>query len=715
MSGLSLAEMRRIGTQRNQEAQTRSTKSGGFLKSIRRPKQPMGAPAQATQATVERTRATAEETTASAVLVDRAEVVPLPQPDPPAEVEAPAVSPTVTAVQPTVDISADDAAKLLPSSLLRHTLVGGLAAGIAGVAGTGSLVGLSAGLVLGGLGGRLIGQNAQSLSVASVKHVQLGPKAMPRMREEMLEIASKLGQEKARLTLSITDNAAVHIASISGGKGMIKASIGIGLLRLMSQSQIVALFAQNFTAARYDEQTGGLDISFDTASKLTTLANNLEKRPALVQLNRPANLYAASASAHQWYQTEALHRAKESDKLATISIARESLADALLTNALIAVTLLEAMKSGQSFDQWLAGVSQRWSSQTRDSALRYLSQHQMPDVQAHNAGIPIDVFNRISALGANCPIPSLPAPQAAWGELEPKVQKAVQKRLLGKGSVLATQGGPLTPPPLAPSDQEYVNEPASVEQSSAAPTVGKSRKGGLLSSILKPRSTKAHSAEGVLQAHAPLYEADELFKEDTVTGIEAYKTLFDANPRWALARLRLGEALVESGYAEGVEHLMASAETLPSALPTILETLSGSLAMVSPLEEEPLRLAIEKLQPLSIGIAQERAGIDLDRLQPPAMDEADQLTLMNLFDNAAGLAEAWVFSLPVASMPNVPHHAILGLAPQLDEESMEKLSTYLVEHAAVHGTVVVHLETDRPTGALEDVFASQSSVWVAPR
>jgi hypothetical protein len=212
-----------------------------------------------------------------------------------------------------------------------------------------------------------------------------------------------------------------------------------------------------------------------------------------------------------------------------------------------------------------------------------------------------------------------------------------------------------------------------------------------------------------------LYDADALFKSDPGVGLEAYQNLVEAHPRWALARLRLAEAQIESGIGSGVANLMMAAEQLPSAMPTILATLQSALPMVSPLEEEPLRQAIERMWGDAEPMADERAQIDLLRLEPPRLDDDDQQTLSTLFAASPGLREAWVFNVPCVYAPEVPHHAILGLAPRLGEEDVDILALQIAEHAAILGTVAVHIETGTPRGGLGDALASQPSLWRADR
>jgi hypothetical protein len=121
------------------------------------------------------------------------------------------------------------------------------------------------------------------------------------------------------------------------------------------------------------------------------------------------------------------------------------------------------------------------------------------------------------------------------------------------------------------------------------------------------------------------------------------------------------------------------------------------------------------LQNDAAAVAQERAEIDLEKLSDCTLDAQDRETLSSLFSHSPGLREVWVLGAPCVYMPEVPHHAILGLAPRMSAEDADALAMTLAEHAAVSGTVAVHIETGTPRGALGDTLATYSSLWRASR
>ena len=657
-----MADMRRIGAQRNQQiearAETRRTLFGG-----------LSLPGSA------------------------------PRPSP-ARAAAPALgAPVASAAGPT------DAATLmapLRRNALRHVLAGTGAGGVVGAVALGGGLGLPIGGTLGAAAGYMVGQRAAAPSSLRQRRMPLSRKQADPLYAAMEAMVVRFGPAKAKLALVVADGAALDVEGVRTKGGKLRLVIGLALLRVLSPEQIAVLAAQRLAVEMAGVGNQSSLLQADAGARLGTLAASLDKRPSVLRLQALGPVQSAARAASPMLERQQASLNLQADRTVALSLPAHTLANALLCQALVAACGREARDRGEAFGPWLERLAQPWNRAALDGGLRILSRLQTPDFDAQRMGIPVALFRRIEALGADMPLPRLPHPQPAFEALHPKAQATALKTLARmRPKTQASSRGARKP--SRPDGDAATSQPRRGD--------GRSALGRLLAR--KPSLPTPAPVEAAPAAEAPLFEADALFKDDPAVGIEAYQSLVATQPRWALARLRLGEALVETGFAEGVDHLMLAAEQLPSALPVILETLNGAMAMVSPLEQEPMRQAIARLATQAPMIAEERAGIDLDRLEPHGLDAQDQHCLSTLFDASGALREAWVFKLPTLHMPAVPHHAIIGLAPQVSADEAHALSIHLAEHAAVSGTMVVHIERGRPEGALGDALAAHASFWRA--
>ncbi|MBV6656669.1 MAG: hypothetical protein KI785_02760 [Devosiaceae bacterium] len=527
-----------------------------------------------------------------------------------------------------------------------------------------------------------------------------------------------MGHHKPSLKLVVSSHVRFDVAMSPKLQGPLTLTIGLALLKVLDQAQVRALFAHRYCLARAEGRKAGDVVTTQTLGRVRGVADGMAKRPSFLQLTKPSTLQAAAAEAEaRWAQdTRSLYETADRDALMVCS--GHELVGALLTEGLLAASNRERLERGDPQGPWLESIAMPWQPAARDAALRLLSAHQAPNPDSPNAGVGPALFERIARLGTDVPVPVLPSPTPAIDAFDPKaVQRMARAVIVGKphkadakpkkARKLKSKGKAEAADTVATADAAQPAEGTHPSLPSARPA----KKSLFKKLTAKRRSGVEQQIDALPQAVAPLYEADALYRDDRHVGIEAYAALVHAHPRWSLARLRLGEAQVEAGFSDGVQNLLTCAETLPSALPTILERLGGAMAMVSPLDEETLRQTIDSLSQHAEAIAEERRGIDLDRLEPHALDTEDQACLRALFSASPGLREAWVFQLPVAGMPEVPHHAVIALAPTVETADAADVAQQITEHAAIIGTLVVHIETGRPTGALSDALAAHASFW----
>lgn len=695
MSALSMADMRRIGERRNTETLSEEPTRSGLL-----PKLSVSLPFSSRSKIDHANPAITAPPVPNSHAIDQLNRLQGEQ-----QTTASSQSPTPAPVvrKPAAPVAADPYAEM-PTRLsamtanqaaapLRSdtTIKAGIGAGLgaaAGFAATGTVIALPAGLVLGGMSGMALAKRGQTTTIKN-KSVSVKRKQAERLFVAFEDICVPFAINTPTIAMTIDQSAAFQL-SCSGNptKRKLDLTIGLPLLAGLSAQQVQALFAQALGRLLELESIGGESVPAALVANLDQMLAKRSKKKAEGSSNRQA-LTRHVQSAHFAWSSAAADLDRAADRRAAQIVGSAALVDAILAQGLIAQRFYngdDTFSFQDRMDELRAGYGQS----ELNLALQGLASSK-GDAQAYLCGIPLQLLDRITALDTSIPVPRIPAGDPASGSLDPKLLVSLGKKLLGiKFSRSKTTS--VNPKKVKPAKAPRTSLFARFKRKASATNV--------------PATT------GDVE---PLYDADALFKTDAGVGLEAYQGLVDAHPRWALARLRLAEAQIECGIGDGVANLMMAAEQLPSAMPTILGALQSALPMVSPLEEEPLRQAIERMWTDADAMAAERAQIDLLRLEPPRMDEADLATLRGLFASAPGLREAWVFNVPCVHAPEVPHHAILGLAPRLTEDGVEVLAMQIAEHASILGTVAVHIETGTPRGGLGDALASQPSLWRAGR
>lgn len=700
MSGLSLADMRRIGAERNQNSRLDKPAKRSLLSKLpfssgedaplagQPPKSPVTRLAQLSRAST-----VSAAPTTNAGLETSSQVLPASDPATPALANA------------TGSLTLAEASKPLRQNALRHAGAGGAVGAVLGLAAAGTPVALPVGALIGAAAGNMVGKRAQRISRDSAKTVALRAKQAPNLFETVQSACSLVESAEGSLKISVDQSAGVHAIAVggsrrSGPKGY-RLTVGLAVLAGLSIRQIEALAAHALVCAKLIAEAEAVDD--ETVQRLEALDASLSKRSKLTRLSNVDALKAAHSQAVRAIQSSKEESSRQADRLVARYAGPRALVEALLAQALLAARFWQDAANGHSYAQSLEALRIGYDGKELDGALHRVAQDRHPSADAAQMGLPTVLLERIANLDTSCSVPILPSFNPVLLELPVPTQKMLEKRL----SVAERPG---RDSPLKSVRQKPKNErQAKREKAKTSPDKSKS----LFRKLLSP-GRQAQTVMQDLDPHLqPLYNADALYKNDPGVGLEAYQALVEAHPRWALARLRMAEAQIEMGYPDCVSNLMTCAERLPSALPTILDRLQSALAMVSPLEEEPLRQAVANMRSNASAIAQERAEIDLEKLGRCTLDAQDQDTLTALFRHATGLREAWVLGAPCAYMPDVPHHAILGLAPRLSAEDAQAMAMTLAEHAAVTGTVAVHIETGTPRGALGDALATHPSMWRA--
>lgn len=689
-----MADMRRIGERRNTEAVREEPARAGLLPRLSGslPFSSRGEPGSAD-------KKGGRSAAASSQAVDRLGKLNREQQQLVASLEA--SGPPPLAKEPVAPVAADpfaetpkrlatmtgsQAARPLHSDANMKAAIGAGFGGAAGFAATGTMVALPAGMVVGGLGGFALARRMQSAAGKS-KTLPVKRKQADALFAAFEDFCVPFAINTPAFAVKVDQSAAFRLSS-SGkpSKRKLDITIGLPLLAGLSTVQIQALFAQALGRVLDEEAMAEECVAAALVADLDQLhAKRSKKKPskrlqALTRHVQSAQFAWASASAD-------LDRA--ADRRAAPIVGAATLADALLAQGLIAQRFWDDVE-GQSFQQAMAALQAGYGQDQLNLALQGLAAYKA-EARSHVAGVPLHLLDRIATLDTSIPVPQIPASLPVIQSMDDKFQAQLGRKLAG---IKAQKAAKAAAKPKAP-------KPPKAQRTS-------------LFARFK-RKTPAAGLPATTGAVDQLYDADSLFKTDPGVGLESYQNLVDAHPRWALARLRLAEAQIECGLGEGVGNLMMAAEQLPSAMPTILSTLHSALPMVSPLEEEPLRQAIERMWTDADAMAAERAQIDLLRMETPRMDEADKQTLCTLFTALPGLREVWVFNVPCVYAPEVPHHAILGLAPRLGDDDVDALAMQIAEHAAILGTVAVHIETGTPRSGLGDALASQPSLWRAGR
>lgn len=736
MSGLSMADMRRLGEQRNQPLVTSEPKSSSVLKKLPF----MGGSAKPKASEAARVSAVVERQ-------GHAQAVP--------------IAPPIAAET----LNDKQAAKPLRIHEMRHAALGAGLGAVVGVGATGALLAVPAGAVFGGLAGSVLSKRSYALASQKRKTVALTAKAAPRLFHALSIAADAQGYNKAKFSVATARTATLEVTDFNAKSQRFSITIGFALLHALSSFQLSVLCSQVLSAKRMGEESDVVDGG--TVRKLQRLEQSLVARSAMLRFQNLETLHTTGQQAEPAWAGPETQYQHQADRDAAAFAGAPSLVDALLAQALTAAMFAPHLGDDAAYDQTLANMRRGWPQATLNAALKTVASTPSPSAHMVANGLPLALVERIKALDTTCPVPTLPAHEPAFQGLSEKAQRALAKTFGGEKPKRSKEkkakktktnkikdtahnapgeegfvfGG--TPQPLAQAmpisapemaleaapETERIPSPLNrlmptrhdTPQAPQAAEIGLERnaskqkpaKRSLLAGLFSGKKG-AKAARPVTQlGQEPLYNADQIYKSDAALGIEAYQALVDAHPRWALARLRLGESLVENGYADGVAHLVASAQALPSALPSILETLQGALAMVSPLDEEPLRNSIVEMARNASDVAAERSEIDLIGLGAPIFDAEDRATLEQVFASFTGLREVWAFGAPCVGMPDVPHHALIGLAPRVNGEDAELMALSLAEHAAIAGTVAVHIETGTPSGPLSDALASQPSMWRA--
>lgn len=700
MSGLSLADMRRIGAERNQNSRLdKPAKQSLFSKLPFSRGEDAPSVDQPPKSPVARLAQLSRGSTASAAPTTNIDLETsskvLPSADPA----------TSVLVGEAGSLTHSEASKPLRQNALRHAGAGGAVGAILGLAAAGTPVALPIGALVGAAAGNMVGKRAQRISRDSAKTVALRPKQAPNLFETVQSACSLVECAEGSLKISVDQSAGVRAIAVggsrrSGPKGY-RLTVGLAVLAGLSIRQIEALAAHALVCAKLIAEAEAVDD--ETVQRLEALDASLSKRSKLTRLSNVDALKATHGQAVRGFQSSWEEHSRQADRLVARYAGPRALVDALLAQALLAARFWQDAANDRSYAQSLEALRGGYDGAELDGALHSVAQERHPSADAAQMGLPTVLLERMASLDTSCSVPVLPSFNPVLLELPAPTTKLLEKRLSA-----AEKPGKDKPAKLTKQNAKSERQ-AARKKAKKDPAKSKSLFGKLLS-----RGRQAHAMMQDLDPHLqPLYNADALYKNDPGVGLEAYQALVDAHPRWALARLRMAEAQIEMGYPDCVANLMTCAERLPSALPTILDRLQSALAMVSPLEEEPLRQAVANMRSNASAIAQERAEIDLEKLGRCTLDGQDQDTLTALFRHATGLREAWVLGAPCAYMSDVPHHAILGLAPRLSAEDAQAMAMTLAEHAAVTGTVAVHIETGTPRGALGDALATHPSMWRA--
>ncbi len=584
--------------------------------------------------------------------------------------------------------------------------------------------------VLGAAAGNYMGKRSQRIAADTAKMFPLKAKQAPDLFDAVRSACGLVECSEGSLKITIDRSAGLRATAIGGShraspKGYL-VTIGYAALAGLSLRQIEALAAHALVCAKREAENETVDN--ETVARLSALKASLAKRSKLTRLANLDGVEETERQAQRAYNHAVDTHVHEADRLGARYAGPQALVEALLAQALLAARFWQDNAAGQSSIESVEVLKTGYGASELDTALHFIAEHRQPSQDEIHFGLPTMLLERIAGLDTSCAVPVLPADAPALETFPESVQKALVKRVLApEGS---TVGDPADRKSAKPkdakakvADKKAPKTTKNSKKKSARPSSetaeGSPRQSAARSKGLFGLFSRGRSGKDVLPAldphHQPLYHADELYKNDPALGLEAYQALVDANPRWALARLRMAEAQIEMGIPDCVANLMTCADRLPSALPTILDRLQSALAMVSPLEEEPLRQAVTALQSNATAVAQERAEIDLEKLSDCTLDAQDRETLSSLFSHSSGLREVWVLGAPCVYMPEVPHHAILGLAPRKSAEDAHGLAMTLAEHAAVSGTVAVHIETGTPRGALGDTLATYPSLWRASR
>ena len=690
MSGLSLEDMRRIGAQRNQTITTDKPAKTGLLSRL---------PFSRSDAPADDTAGAAEH--------------------PPARERVDSVRRTVEAAAPVAPLGTNTAPQLedsqanaqLRQSVLRHTAAGGALGAVVGLVATGAPLALTGGAAFGALSGYAVGKRAVALPADKAKAVELKAKQAERLFAAVKSACGLVECAEGKLKIMIDQTVGVRAQAIGGGrrsspKGY-TVSIGLAVLSGLRLNDIEALAAHALACAQIEAQDS--HVRPETAERLSVLASSLGKRTPALRLTNLDTLESKAEDAGKAFEAGWEASAREADRLAGRYAGQRALTEALLAQALLAARFTEELASGASYAEALGTLRSGYGRADLDTALHRVAQITKPSPDLARMGLPILLLDRMTRLDTACSVPTLPALAPALGDLSDAVINRLEKQLAPAFKQKKAKAAS-KPAKAKPNHSAKTSETEARRSTKPEKAAGKS---GLLGGLFRrKKDAKAHLGD-LAPASQPLYQADALFKNDPGLGLEAYAALVEAHPRWMLARLRLAEAQIECGNPECVSNLMACAESLPSALPTILDRLQSALAMVSPLDGEPLRQMIEGMKHSAPAIARERAEIELEGLTTCTLDAQDQEALNALFNSSPSLREVWVLTAPCSYMPEVAHHAILGLAPRLSPEDAYALALTLAEHAAIRGTVAVHIETGTPRGALGDTLASYSSLWRA--
>ncbi len=763
MSGLSLADMRRIGAQKNAEtAQAKPTKQAGlsglmgrlpFTKGdsgnepalcsapvIATPSGPPSLPQAGERlpgifgsSSVPYAAAVpASEVNPTVESQPRASQPEASQPDvalsntrlhgafpsnvaPQSALNPPSVAVHSPAVADLVDVAKIE--KTLLGNIQRHAGIGGAVGWLIGFGVSGGIpLVYSAGAGVGAMAGWQVGQRAMALlndkhPVVSLKRKQAEPLFVA------LEAACALIQlERPALSVVVDGNARVSAKAKAGSKlsssQAYKVYVGLPLLFGLSLQQIEALAAHALVAARADLEKPS--VGADAVARLDALQGRLAKRTSVLRFTKLRDLQDQGHGATLAWQRSSEALLREADAMTARYAGPRVLVQALLAQALVAAKFVEHQRADKPLREAIEQLQRGYPRPELDQALRALASVHYPTPADAMMGLPVAFLERLKNLDMSCPLPKLPPHDPVVDQLPAKTVALLDRKLVGKApEAKKAKPAKANTKPNAKSSAAARKAAVVERDADAVQSVGSKPKRSLFSRFGRSGKSPHPSNLSVELHNQPLYHADEVYKGDPGTGLEAYQALVDAHPRWALARLRLAEAQMECGLADSVANLMHCAERLPSALPTILNRLQGALAMVSPLDGESLRKIIDQLQMNADQIARERAEIDLDSLTPTTMDAEDVATMNTLFSNTPGLREVWVLAMPCSHMPEVPHHAILGLAPRLPADASQSMALTLAEHAAIIGTVAVHIEAGTPTGALGDALATHSSFWRA--
>ncbi len=701
MSGLSLADMRRLGTQSNQSNLGVEKRRDGLLGSL----------------PFKKSRPTTPQAPTNVRPIEGPPQVDQVSPVPADQVPSPSFQRAAHDGKSLVDsVSFDqaEAAKVLNANQLRHLAVGLATGTVAGLAVSTSPLALPVGALSGAAAGYLAGKQAQRPKVLPGKAIALKSRDMPALDERIARALGLLQIPPQKVTVCIDSSSSVSArgskVSKPGAPQSYVLSIGMAPLNCLSLDQMEVLIAHALAVAEVASQSDG--VAADTLASMVALETSIAQRPSLLRLASLDTLKSQLRQAQMSYKNGLDAVLQQADDWVARYAGPRALVDALLAQGLLAAFLADGYQRDMTLAAMVEALRGNRSQAKLDQALRHLAANAYPQLEAVRSGYPVNLLERVSKFDVGCDVPNIPSRAPTWDGLLPKAQSTLEKAFLApkaskkrrKSKNLARQQrvAKLTEP-NAQNQAEAVAVPGDAPRS----------KKGLFARVFRDNSSKGARLEAMAAAQYPLYEADDLCKADPATGLEAYQALVDANPHWMLARLRLAEVQLEMGHRDCVTNLMMCAEHLPSALPAILERLQAAMPMISPLDQEPVREAIDEMLAYAEIIAQQRGEIEIEVLDQPLLDDKDRQTLKAMFDMTSGLREAWVLSAPCPIMPEVPHHAILGLAPRLTPEATQTMALSLAEHAAIEGTVAVYIENGKPQGELGDVLASHPSFWRA--